>query len=463
MARIDTLSHFLTDVADAIRNKKGSSGTIQASSFDTEIASIPSGGGGAVEKKDINFYDYDGTILHSYTKSEFNNLETMPDNPTHEGLTSMGWNWTLQEGKDYLVDHNYIEIGQVYQLSDASIKLFVSLDKYTLNPYVTFAVNGTATIDWGDNTTSSVTGTSASTMIDTSHTYSSGGVYVIKISSTSDIRLPSGSTSYGNKLLWSGEDNSNSNSLYNRDIIKIFLNNNVVMSNAYTFVGCVYLESIILPNNSATLGNNLFNGCSKLKHITIPKQTNYVLSQYCFQYCYCLQSISLSSTIQRINQNCFYYCYNLKRVTMPNNLTTFSSSLFDACYITELEMPNSAYNYSNGSFKNLSYVKKIVINNTSSLIFNTSAFSQSGFREFIVKGKISSIYANAFYLAYSCRKYDFRGCTSIPTLDNKNAFTGINTNCKIIVPDSLYENWITANNWSNYSSNIVKVSDYNEE
>ena len=56
MARIDSLGHFLTDVADAIRNKKGSSGTIQASSFDTEIASIPSGGGGAVEKKDINFY-----------------------------------------------------------------------------------------------------------------------------------------------------------------------------------------------------------------------------------------------------------------------------------------------------------------------------------------------------------------------------------------------------------------------
>ena len=45
MARTDTLPHFLTDVANAIRTKGGTSGTIQASSFDTAIANLPSGGG----------------------------------------------------------------------------------------------------------------------------------------------------------------------------------------------------------------------------------------------------------------------------------------------------------------------------------------------------------------------------------------------------------------------------------
>lgn len=43
MARTDTLPHFLTDVADAIREKKGSQETIQASDFDTEIENLPSG------------------------------------------------------------------------------------------------------------------------------------------------------------------------------------------------------------------------------------------------------------------------------------------------------------------------------------------------------------------------------------------------------------------------------------
>ena len=54
MARTDTLPHFLTDVADAIRTKSGTSGTIQASTFDTAIANIPSGGSLTMGYIDLN-------------------------------------------------------------------------------------------------------------------------------------------------------------------------------------------------------------------------------------------------------------------------------------------------------------------------------------------------------------------------------------------------------------------------
>lgn len=45
MADITNLSNFLTDVADAIREKKGSEELITASDFDTEILNINNGGG----------------------------------------------------------------------------------------------------------------------------------------------------------------------------------------------------------------------------------------------------------------------------------------------------------------------------------------------------------------------------------------------------------------------------------
>ena len=45
MARIDTLINFLTDVAAAIKAKKGDDTAIPAANFDTEIANLPSGGG----------------------------------------------------------------------------------------------------------------------------------------------------------------------------------------------------------------------------------------------------------------------------------------------------------------------------------------------------------------------------------------------------------------------------------
>ena len=57
MARTDTLGNFLTDIANSIRNKKGTTDTIIASNFDTEIDSIESGA-------DINEYlskDIDST------------------------------------------------------------------------------------------------------------------------------------------------------------------------------------------------------------------------------------------------------------------------------------------------------------------------------------------------------------------------------------------------------------------
>ena len=44
MARVDSLGHFLTDVADAIKTKKGDDTPILASEFDTEITNLPSGG-----------------------------------------------------------------------------------------------------------------------------------------------------------------------------------------------------------------------------------------------------------------------------------------------------------------------------------------------------------------------------------------------------------------------------------
>lgn len=43
MARTNTLANFLTDVANAIRTKKGTQETISASTFDTEILNLPSG------------------------------------------------------------------------------------------------------------------------------------------------------------------------------------------------------------------------------------------------------------------------------------------------------------------------------------------------------------------------------------------------------------------------------------
>ena len=50
---------------------------------------------------EVNFYDYDGTILYSYTVEEAQALTELPELPSHEGLICQGWNWTLENIKEY--------------------------------------------------------------------------------------------------------------------------------------------------------------------------------------------------------------------------------------------------------------------------------------------------------------------------------------------------------------------------
>jgi hypothetical protein len=67
MARTNNLTNFLTDVADAIREKKGTQETIQASDFDTEIENLPSGG----SDNTYSFYN-DGTMPYTDVNNGIN-------------------------------------------------------------------------------------------------------------------------------------------------------------------------------------------------------------------------------------------------------------------------------------------------------------------------------------------------------------------------------------------------------
>lgn len=52
-----------------------------------------------IERNDVNFFDYDGTLLYSYTWEEAKNLTELPPLPTHEGLDVREWNYTLEDIK----------------------------------------------------------------------------------------------------------------------------------------------------------------------------------------------------------------------------------------------------------------------------------------------------------------------------------------------------------------------------
>ena len=75
----------------------------------------------------------------------------------------------------------------------------------------------------------------------------------------------------------------------------------------------------------------------------------------------------------------------------------------------------------------------------------------------MIPSSVTSIGVSAFYNCNCIAFYDFTNHTSVPTLSNTNAFTGIAADCEIRVPAALADEWKAATNWATYADHIVGV------
>ena len=470
MSIATNLQKLETDITNAYSAIQTKGGTIPSdkntNNLATAINSI-SGGGDAVIEKDVNFYDYDGTLVDSYTSSEFANLSSLPNNPTHEGLTAEGWNWTLSNAKTYVNNYGKLDIGQNYVTSDGKTRLYVEIQEYKKHVYVGFGINGSATINWGDSTTSTLSGTSTSTVVYAEHTYSQSGDYVISIESSATINI-FGTSSVGSYLFTRKNSAVNQNRGTLNSVKKIELGSNITIG-AYAFAFMPSLETITMPTVS-TIGAQSLYYCNSLKFCVIPKGITSVPNSL-FQNDDTLEGVSLSETCSTIGTNAFNECRKLKRITIAsgttslgsnifqncssleevivsNTVTSLGSNCFYGCNVLEFTIPSTLTSLGTYSFSNNNKVKGFVVPSSVHTIPASCFATCVSAAYYIFLGNITSIAASSFYQNASVEFYDFTNCTSVPTLANKNAFSGINYS-KIVVPDSLYDSWIAASNWSN--------------
>ena len=310
----------LVDAKPAIGNAiiaKG--GTVGANDgledFATDIATIPSGGS-SQSRKDVNFYDYDGTIVNSYTAAEFAELTAMPDNPTHDGLTAQGWNWSLSDAKSYVASYGKLEIGQMYITSDSKTRLYVNLEDYkspTLELYLTG--NSEIDIDWGDGSKhSTFTSTNAGYQSEV-HSYTTSGDYIIAIEVINGALLINGKTSAFSLL--KGNDVTE-DGYYRESLFNIEIGQSVTTIGLGAFNGCYSLTSITIPNSVTSIGSSCVSRCHSLTSITIPNSVTSI-GTYAFQYCSSLTLITIPNGVISISDNAFQYCYSLLNIYVASN------------------------------------------------------------------------------------------------------------------------------------------------
>jgi len=375
---------------------------------DITLTDVTSGGGGSSEpSNDVNFIDYDGTIVKSYTRADFMALNALPDNPSHDGLTAQGWNWTLADAKTQLTEypHDGLTIGQMYVTDDGKTRLYVHFQEGRTSPYFGIGVNGTVVVDWGDGSEpSTLTGTSLINATTTQHEYRAGD-YVISVDVTSGT-----ASFFGNSgtyaLTKTAASAGSASAVYAASIRKIELGTNFTLG-PYAFCNCYSLTSITIPSGVTTIDGYAFYSCYSLTNIVIPNSLNSIISS-AFYYCYSLIRISIPKDMANVNNYLFDDCRSLIDVRIPNDVTTIGSNAFYNCHsLTSITIPSG----------------------------------------------VTTIGNYAFASCYGMKHY-YLLPTTPPTIRG-TSFSSIQSDCVIHVPAESLEAYKTASNWSTHASKMV--------
>ena len=378
----------MKSVADAIRAKAGTTDLLEwPDGFKAAVEGIQTGGGGGSTSnavmKDVNFYDYDGTLVASYTLAEAQALTALPDGPTHDGLTFQGWNWSLEKIHALARPMN---VGAMYITDDGATRLHIriaTVGRMTVPLYIGQTVANGVSIDWGDGSTAETLAGTGN--VNTSHTYAEPGDYVISMMPDDGCTLSFGNGSSSYCVMGATRDNGR---VYCNMLQEVYIGKNVTSISNNAFQDCYSLASITIPDGVTSIKDSVFRYCYSLANVTIPDGVTSI-SSYAFQYCYSLASITIPDGVKYIDVAAFANCYSLASITIPDSITYINNNTFANCY--------------------------------------------------------------------GMRYYDFSACTDIPSLLKTDAFNGIPSDCQMLIPEALYDEWSTATNWATYASKMVAV------
>lgn len=368
--------------------------------------SIKSGGGGSSkvepEEKDVNFYDYDGTRMYSFTKEEFLALNEMP--ATHdreeEELVSDGWNWDFDEAKVHVETYRYLNVGAQYS-SEHSAIFYITIDAFR-NFSLSFA-NPRAVINWGDGIIESITTTSVT------HSYTEPGEYKVVV----DV---------DNTTIIFGTNQASSLAA----VTKLIADPTVCPRRIYYWGGLEYL-CYLTPKTGVTQTLTLPTYTPSLKFIVVPK------------------NVKIDSFTQ--------YLYSLKNVIYNCLKNNSNNSISNAGIAGTVICPNSTTTITCPKY---SGVQKIIVSSGTTMQ-GQCIVQDYGLKLLVLPQTITNI-ANYSIQQLKCTKIVLHA--SVPPTITNSSFCEA-TDIKFYVPDASVDAYKAATNWSQYADKIYPISQAN--
>jgi len=196
----------------------------------------------------------------------------------------------------------------------------------------------------------------------------------------------------------------------------------------------VVLNSVILPNALASLGNYAFGNCSELTNITIPNTVTKI-GDWTFCNCSRLTSITFPTIVTSIGDFAFYGCSGLTSMTIPNTVTKIGESAFSKCTgLSSISLSNTVTSINNGTFSDCTGLTGMTIPSSVTSIGDWTFLGCSKLKSIVIPYSVTSIGSGAFY-----------NCTQISSISIPNSVVSIGEgafcNCtaitKMTIPNSV--------------------------
>lgn len=453
MSKQNNLMDFLTDVANAIRAKKGSTDLINPQNFSAEIDAL-SGGLEVIEMTETNatiepnkvyvwgmVESLDITLGTSTDESDFFAFRFRCSKPTATVLTVNGATWADDTELD-TQGKPILDLGSWYQ---CEIKGGTSALYARLAHYIHFADPKVETVLLANGVGDGL------------------GVTYKAASKVTDITT------------WFSTNNAITSFL---ELI-YFTGINEIKANA--FKGCTALTQIALPAPVTDIGISAFNECILLTTVVLPESLPKI-SNTAFNGCTALEEISLPASLTTILNAAFKGCSSLKRVYGFENtqVTSIKDEIFNNCSsLAEIALPASLTSIGNYAFGGCSALAKIDLASTQVTSVGNGAFHRcTSLAEIVFPATLTSIGQSAFNGCTSLAEialpasitsignYVFQYCTKLKTMTvNANTPPTLGSGAiptsivAIYVPDESVTAYQAATNWSSFASKIKGISE----
>jgi hypothetical protein len=381
-----------------------------------------------IEEKDVNFWDYDGTLLYSYTLEEVQAMTQLPPLPTQPRLICQGWNWTLER----LKEQGYADVGAVYITDDGKTRLIVEIADLLVPMIYLNWRGGTVNIDWGD-------GSDVETNVaagNHQHEYANIGEYEITLEVVSGELIP------GNN---NGPLVGSAKTAERGKLKRIYFGNGTTTRfSGYGFSNSVYLEVVTLPEGITHIGASELLACKTLGFFVFPKSVT--TTEAVFNQCTSLFGVSLPEKITTLGR-LFKYCHSLRRMNIPDTVTAIANEFANESSIEAINFPNGLRVIPSQCFQGCQLLRKAELSDSTTDISSNAFYNCPSLVTLEIPSGVKTISSNAFYNCVSLVQLRFLPETP-PTVSNANAFTGIPTDCVVEVPAESLELYQNATNYA---------------